>query len=493
MSRAAAEQHPTAGVDFGDPTITRKGARPAKEQPDPGVLQHLYLDNRYTINEIASLLAISRASVTSALKAAGVQWRSGRTPCPINADQLRALMVSSCTTPGKLARTYGVARNTAARWLADAGLLEADPAINNDDLRELYVNQQLTTRELASKLGVDKSRILRALATAGIPARPREIKRPRSNAAGITVELLTNLYSEPGMTIRQAANQLGVSNDFIARRLIENGVAPSGRVGPRRKHPNAKLCMEVSQLYNGGMAIRKIAGNLEISQATVRKALHATKTPVRRGGRRKPDEPGSYNVSLYTDPEIAAVMRDQGTTCPSAKYLLSEIPFLSAAQRSDAKLVTVLYVDVGLGIHDIAMICDVSDATIHRRLRQTGIPLRPANQPSPWNQRRLAGTPIIPLLPHRSPSPTAVFQREQTSKEPMTEEHWSPVSIPRPNQPKSSSSASTTGESSTNNQPPIHQEPKWTRAPGGRPFRRPVPDYWTGQPQSASAANSTEW
>ena len=48
-------------------------------------------------------------------------------------------------TPAALARTYGVAHNTAARWLADAGLLPADPAINEDDLRELYVTQQLPT------------------------------------------------------------------------------------------------------------------------------------------------------------------------------------------------------------------------------------------------------------------------------------------------------------------------------------------------------------
>ena len=50
-----------------------------------------------------------------------------------------------------------------------------------------------------------------------------------------------------------------------------------------------------------------------------------------------------------------------------------------------------LYWEIGLSIHQVALLCDVSDATIHRRLRQAGIPLRPATQPSPWNQRRLSG------------------------------------------------------------------------------------------------------
>jgi hypothetical protein len=93
------------------------------------------------------------------------------------------MMVEAGTgTPATLARTYGVAYNTAARWLADAGLLPADPGINEDDLRELYVTQQLPTREVAEKLGVNKSRVLRALAAAGIPARPRELKRQRATA-----------------------------------------------------------------------------------------------------------------------------------------------------------------------------------------------------------------------------------------------------------------------------------------------------------------------
>src|SRR4029079_16449263 len=89
-------------------------------------------------------------------------------------------------SPTMLARRYGVARNTASRWLAEAGLLEKDPAIDEHRLRQLYVDQQLTTREVAKTLGVNKTKILLALAAAGIVARPREMKRPRPTALSVT-------------------------------------------------------------------------------------------------------------------------------------------------------------------------------------------------------------------------------------------------------------------------------------------------------------------
>jgi len=172
--------HHDDGADPGDETRHR--------YPDAAVLRQLYLEDRRTINEIAILLSISRAQVAAGLKAAGVQWRSSRKPCPLNQNRLRAMVRDGTANPTILARRYGVARNTAARWLADAGLLEPDPAIDLTTLRELYITQHLTTREVAARLGVNKSRVLRALAAAGIPARPREVKRARDAAPGTNID-----------------------------------------------------------------------------------------------------------------------------------------------------------------------------------------------------------------------------------------------------------------------------------------------------------------
>ena len=173
MNTSPSQRIPTAGPP----------AETSNRQPDVTLLRHLYVEQRRTVNEIAKLLTMNRSLVASALRDAGVEWRTPRKKCPIEESQLRLMVADGNGSPGVLARAYGVAPNTAARWLAEAGLFPADPAINEDHLRELYVNQQLNTREVAAKLGVNRSRILRALAAAGITARPREAKRPRTARA----------------------------------------------------------------------------------------------------------------------------------------------------------------------------------------------------------------------------------------------------------------------------------------------------------------------
>src|SRR6478735_9389759 len=90
-------------------------------QPDHDVLRRLYVEHGHTVNEIAVLLSISRAQVTAALKSAGIGWRTSRKRCPVDDDCLRGMVLDGTATPTTLARRYGVARNTAARWLAEAG------------------------------------------------------------------------------------------------------------------------------------------------------------------------------------------------------------------------------------------------------------------------------------------------------------------------------------------------------------------------------------
>jgi transposase len=85
-----------------------------------------------------------------------------------------------------LGRHFGVSPSTVRRWLAEAGLLGADPEINPARLRELYEERGLTTREIAAELGRSKTMVIRALAAAGIPRRPRTERRPRGPRAAVT-------------------------------------------------------------------------------------------------------------------------------------------------------------------------------------------------------------------------------------------------------------------------------------------------------------------
>ena len=368
---------------------------PSIRQPDPDVIRRLYVENGHTVSEIAVLLSIRRAQVTAALKSAGIGWRTSRKRCPVDDDCLRGMVLDGTATPTTLARRYGVARNTAARWLAEAGLLDKDPAVDEHRLRQLYVDQQLTTREVAKALGVNKTKILLALAAAGIAARPREMKRPRPTAVGVTADAVTALYSEPGMTMRKAAAHFGVSIDCLSRRLIELGIPRPGPANSRPRSPSAELRDQAAELYRTGNTIQAVAAKLDVSPTTVRTALHAARTPIRDSGRRQPTEQQpDLLVELYTDPDIVTLLHHWNIAVPTASQLHDPDLFdVRTRQPMCDQLLADLYCRIGLSIHHVALLCGVSDGTIRRRLILSGIQPRSATRPCPWNQRRLAPRP----------------------------------------------------------------------------------------------------
>jgi len=368
---------------------------PSMHQPDLDVLRRLYAEHGHTVSEIAVRLSISRAQVTAALKSAGIGWRSSRKHCPVDDDCLRSMVLDGAATPTMLARRYGVARNTAARWMAEAGLLDKDPAIDEHRLRRLYVDQQLTTREVAKALGVNKTKILLALATAGIVARPREMKRPRPTASSVTADAVTALYSEPGMTMRKAAAHFGVSIDCISRRLIELGIPRPDQADFRPRSPSAELRHQAAELYRTGNTIQTVAAKLDVSPTTVRTALQAARTPIRDSGRRQPAEQRpDLLVELYTDPDIVTLLHDWNIAVPTAAQLQDPNLFdVRPRQPMGDQLLADLYCRIGLSIHHVALLCGVSDAMIRRRLMLSGVEPRSATQPCPWNQRRLAARP----------------------------------------------------------------------------------------------------
>src|SRR6476620_3992501 len=153
--------------------------------PDPIEVGRLYVQENRTETEIAVMLSVSRARVTAVLRDAGIPRRDPRKNCPVDPDTLRGLVRAGATTTD-VAREHGVSHSTAARWLAEAGLLGADPQVDTGTLIELYVHRQLTTREVAAELGSSEGRVIQALAAAGIPRRPRSMRRPRGPRAAVT-------------------------------------------------------------------------------------------------------------------------------------------------------------------------------------------------------------------------------------------------------------------------------------------------------------------
>ena len=123
-----------------------------------------------------------------------------------------------------LARRFGVSDATVARWLADAGLLPPDPSIDHRRLEKLYVNRALTIAEVAEKLRISPARVSRALVVAGIDIRPATVRRPRGNRAKVTDRRLVDLYVTKKHSVVETAGLLGVSTEYVSKRLHEAGL-----------------------------------------------------------------------------------------------------------------------------------------------------------------------------------------------------------------------------------------------------------------------------
>ena len=360
--------------------------------PDPAVVARLYLQEGRTETEIAVLLSISRARVTAVLRDAGIPRRTSRKDCPVGADTLREI-VQAGGTAAAIAREYGVSPMTAARWLAEAGLLGADPGVDPVLLRELYVDRQLTTREVAAELGINRGRVIRALAAAGIGRRPRSVRPPRGARAAVTDTALAEVYHRQRMTIAQAATHFGVSDEYLRRRIAEAGLTRRpGTFAPRSPWSPQVLQAKAVQLYGTGMTMRQVGARLGVSSGTVSQALHAAKVPVRPGGGSRPEAQGMPRTlisDLYADPDIVAALRRHHVQVPDeADWQVTDAFHSYVPLPVPAALLRQLYVDIGLSIHHIALLIGLGDFATRNRLIQAGVTFRPAPQRCPWNRRR---------------------------------------------------------------------------------------------------------
>ena len=261
--------------------------------PDPVEVGRLYVQEERTETEIAAILSISRARVSAVLRETGIPRRDPRKDCPVDIDTLRAL-VRAGATRAAVAREHGVSHSTASRWLAEAGLLGADPKAGTRQLNELYVDRQLTTREVAAELGISKGRVIQALTAAGIPRRPRSARRPRGARAAVTDTALADVYQRQGLTIAEAAAYFGVSDEYLRRRVTEAGFTRRpGTFAPRTAWSPDALQAEAVKLYAMGMSMRAVASRVGVSSSTIRNVLHAAKVPVRPGGGARPEARGA--------------------------------------------------------------------------------------------------------------------------------------------------------------------------------------------------------
>lgn len=243
--------------------------------PDPRVVAALYAEGR-TERDIAQVLRVGRHRVAAALAAAGVPRRSSGRPLPLTASELRALVLDDGLSQYALAQRFGIAVDTAGRWLADAGLGIPDPRIDHQQLRRLYVHEQLSVRDVADR------RVIRELAVPRIPRRSRHDRRPTGARAAVTVEVLFDLYVTQGLPLAETAERLAVGPEYLRRRLRDCGITRRpGRYGPKTPYGPFELGRRAADLYTSGFTMAQVAAELNVATSTVGEA---STSPVCRSG-----------------------------------------------------------------------------------------------------------------------------------------------------------------------------------------------------------------
>jgi transposase len=361
-------------------------------EPDPRALRRLYVSEGRTEREIAQVLSISREQVAEAMARAGIERRTTRRICPVDPVQLTELYRAPGATVSQLARRFDVAHATAERWLADAGLLSPDPGIDPVRLAKLYLDDGLTVREVAEKLGTSRARVQQGLAAAGIPARSNRSRRPQQRRAKVTNPRLADLYVRQGMSVVECARRLGVSTEYLRKRLTEAGLAK--RPGTYTPHTGWRPDDQrdrAADLYQQGLSMRVVGEQLDVSVSTVRKALHEAQVPVRRGGARSSlEEARTLIDDIYADRQVVKVLVAHGVVIPDGWTPTGPFESLAPLPLSRS-LVKTLYGSVGLPLLHIALLLGVGVGSVKSALVSADVLLRPPSQPAPWTTRRYSG------------------------------------------------------------------------------------------------------
>ena len=364
--------------------------------PDPHAVRALYVDGGLTGRAIAVRLGVSRQRVASALAQAPVPRRPPRRECPVPPDVLTTMFVNDGLTQRELAERFGVAPGTMSRWLAECGLGQPDPRLDHDRLHELYVDQQMTVREVAEQLGVSHNRVIRELALAGIPRRSRHHRPPNQRRAEVTEAALHDLYIEQRLTVKQTATALGVSDEYVRKRLRECGIAKRpGSFTPKTMYaPDELQQLSVERYVDAGMTMADTGAELGVSSTRVRQSLHEAQAPVRPGG--LPHVTRDLRNrrlirDLYADPEVRGALRRHHVVLQDPLTWAKPSPVRSLAPLPlSRELLRDLYCEVGLSMYHISLLCGVGEGTVVSRLRRVGLPVRPSGPLCPWLQRLIS-------------------------------------------------------------------------------------------------------
>jgi len=204
---------------------------------------------------------------------------------------------------------------------------------------------------------------------------------------------LRHLYVEQQLTMREIAHSTGVSVEYVSKRLREFGFAKRpGSFRPKTGYTAGELRQLAAELYeSSGLTMRQVAAELGVSASRVRQALHEALVPVRLGGPPRLVAglaSGQMVRDLYGDPAIAAVLRSHGVVMPELDAWQPAGPFESYAPLPlSESLLRALYVERGLSMFHISLVCGVGTLSVLNGMKRHRVPLRDNGQRCPWYER----------------------------------------------------------------------------------------------------------
>ena len=135
-------------------------------------------------------------------------------------------------------------------------------------LAMLYVRQGKTQADIGREYGVTRVTVSRWLAAYGL-------RQQRPLWPARTVARVRLHYVELGRTLRETADQVGITKGVVANIVSANGWEPH----PKGGRTPAETEDRVVQLRREGLTLSEIASHLHLSPSGVHKILHRRQSP----------------------------------------------------------------------------------------------------------------------------------------------------------------------------------------------------------------------
>jgi len=376
-------------------------------RPPLAELTALYLEQRYTVGELAAHYGRSGAWARDVLIDAGIPRRlPGRRdnrPAlpPVDPDQLRRRYIEQQWTLNQIAEELGCSEfriYTAMRRHGipsrPGGTRRKDPpAIDSKQLRDLYVGQRRSDADIAHALGLNTFQVTSRRRELGITrSSPPKAPPPRPPASE-----LHRLYAEQGFTLAQIARQYATSTPVVRSWLVTANLPVRPRTTRATRHTfdtNQLRTLYLDREWSGA----EIAAHYDCTVKLVYRALHEAGIPVRHRTRRLGLTPADRMLELlYADRIITQVLRQNRVprrTEPGA--IVDRFPTPVALTTV---LLEQLYVTVGLSTQLIELLTGQPAENVLAALHHVTIPVRCSGGPSPWTRRQLGLAPAVGDMP----------------------------------------------------------------------------------------------